>query len=104
MPKIRPDGARSTGRAMASASAVASAEIAATSAARPVMRHQGCDDEERTGQGPGTDVPHVRGGAGVANHEVECGKSCDLRQPENAEPGGDTLPVGGDENGHGERD
>src|SRR6476469_7245336 len=80
MPKTRSDGARSAGRAMASASAVAITEIAAASAARPVMRHQGCDDEERTGQGPGTDVPHVRGRAGVADHEVECGESCDLRQ------------------------
>src|ERR1700730_3581485 len=97
MPKIRSDGARSTGAAMASVRMSAMADMAATSATRPVIRHQGNDKKERRSERPGADVAHMRRQTGVADHEVQRSEYRDLGEAQQREAGHKRLPVDGDE-------
>src|SRR4051812_24663551 len=93
LPKIRSDGDRSTGAAIAKVTMTASAVTAPTSAARALIRHHRDDDHQRTGKGPRPDIAHVRGETGVANDEMQPGEYRDLRQAEQREPCRERLPL-----------
>src|SRR5581483_2592502 len=96
IPKMRSDGARSTGAAMTAATIAAMADTDRRSAARRNTMSQSNHNRQRDGDSPPANVAHVREHAAVHADGTNGQQPADLCQFERGEPGGEPRPADAD--------